>query len=78
MTINPATDLPMWVVYERPRDFPAHFVVRMHVVGPGGRTRFGEARLATTLADARKLVPPGRTRLPRVPADDPVIVETWL
>jgi len=71
--------LPMWTIYDHPLDFPAHFVVRMHVVDGSGEPKvycFGVVCLS--LEDAREQVPVYCTRLPREPADDPMIVETWL
>lgn len=70
--------LPMWVIYERPRDFPEHFVVRRWRVN--GPVIFVDqmAQLAGDIEAARALVPPGLYRLPPYEEDDPVIREVWL
>lgn len=70
--------LPMWTIYERPRDYPAGFVVRRSVTDPTGCYHDAAAQYAPDLASARALVPPGLQLLPRFPDDDPVIVEVWL
>jgi hypothetical protein len=71
--------LNIYVITEKPSDFPEHFVVRRQAIGPGGSVHWDpEAKTAPTLADARKHVPPGLIRFARAPSDDPVIVETWL
>lgn len=71
--------LNIYVITEKPRDFPNDFVVRRQSVGPGGVVRWDtEAKTAPTLEEARKHVPPGLIRFDRAPTDDPVIVESWL
>jgi hypothetical protein len=72
--------LPMWVIYDHPRDFPEHFVVRMQCSGapPFGSRVASIAVLCRTLEEARAQVPIYCSLFGRDPADDPVIVETWL
>lgn len=82
--------LVMFTIYEHPLDWPRFFVVRRcFVMAP----RFDEPgirngdplsplfdvvpRLATTLAEARELVPYGLYRQPRQEGDDIPIVESW-
>jgi hypothetical protein len=69
----------VWAIYERPRDYPAGYVVRCWDVGPGGS---GGPRpvgfYADDLATARARIPAGLVRLARLPGDDPAILETWL
>lgn len=69
--------LPMWVIYESPKDYPGKFVVRLweSLPRPEPRRLIG---VSENLEEARKLVPPGAYRLVRQPEDDPVIVETWI
>ena len=72
--------LEMFVVYEHPRDFPAHFVLRRWWIDgklPGG-TPTKDFRIADTLQDIRKLVPLGCACMHRAEEDDYSIVETWL
>jgi hypothetical protein len=69
----------MWVVYERPTDFPDHCVARCHLIN--GRGTFPTDMLiqAETLEALRQtLHENGLTCLKRHPQDEPQIVETWL
>jgi hypothetical protein len=69
-------DLPQFVIYHSPKDYPGKYVVRLWLVGHGfGPTNFAEQ--FETLEGARAFVPPGLICMTRNPADDPVIVETW-
>lgn len=72
--------LPMWVVYDRPSDYPEAVVLRLwetlpeptateHAI-PLEPERLAEMREA--LADA------GYIKLLRTEEDDPAIMETWL
>lgn len=69
--------LPMWTITERPRDYPEGYVARMHYSLPRPAVT-PYALHAQSLAEVRRLLPPGLYRLGRSPQDDPVIVETWL
>jgi len=67
---------PIWVVYDRPRDFPTSLVVRIwygEVADPGGA-------LYPSLPHARAAIlnAGGSVKLARHPEDDPCIAETWL
>jgi len=73
----PPERLPQWVVTESPADHPGMFVARLWVALPEPQMTNCLVR-AATLAEVRDLLPPGLTCLARSPADDPVIVETWL
>lgn len=69
--------LAIWTVCVNTTDYPGKFVARAHYVGDG--TSVGLRVLqADTLAGLRKLLPPGLVMMPRLPDDDPVIVETWM
>jgi len=71
--------LSVWTIYDHPRDYPNHFVARRSEVLLGGAIgTTDEMFTASTLAAVRALLPPGLYRLPRYPADDPVIVEIWI
>jgi hypothetical protein len=72
--------LPIWVVYDHPRDYPHHYVVRLQWACANGTIRAEPyGYLFVTLADARVwLEHQGLTRLQRFPDDDPVIMETWI
>jgi hypothetical protein len=69
--------LTIFTIYNRPKDYPEHFVVRRWTV-QDGKERPHECRLAENLAEARKLVPPHAARLERMVQDDPCIVENWI
>ncbi len=80
---------PLWVVYDHPRDYPDHIVVRRQWayswIWPGGDHRVPvlfydpEARLLPSIGVARGwLRSMGLTCLTRDGGDDPVIVETWI
>ena len=70
--------LEMWVIYDHPSDYPDGFTVRKHVVGMGIHAPTNEMFVAPTLDEARALLPQGLFCLGRRPADDPVIIETWV
>lgn len=68
--------LPMWVIYDRPRDYPDHVVVRKWLVREQAEPT--PCTLHDSIEAARAALPPGLVCLPRDPHDDPFIVETWL
>lgn len=78
--------MTMWVIYERPQNFPCEFVLLRHFVKdwrPGQTARAPSVPdsivwLAPTLELARLGVPHGLLCMPRFPEDDPHIVEVWL
>lgn len=71
--------LTQYVIYERPRDFPNHWVVLAWdiVRGQLEPTPHGDVVLADSLEAARDSVPPGLIRLGRNPSDEQTIVEVW-
>jgi hypothetical protein len=70
--------LPMFTIYERPRDYPEGYVVRRSFVNAGMVWLDRVAQYAPALEAARGLIPPGLHRIPRYENDDPCIVEVWL
>lgn len=70
--------MPIWVIYDHPRDFPDKWVVRRQWVEQGVIHFDKQAFLVDTLEEARECIPPGLVRFLRSPDDDPVIVESWL
>ena len=69
--------LPMWVVYDHPRDFPDGFIARKWWVGSTAEPTL--VKLSSgTLEGVRALLPRGFYRIERYHADDPCIVEVWL
>jgi hypothetical protein len=78
---TPRTVLEMFVVYERPRDYPDKFVLRRWWIGkvPGEPTPDPEwFYLADTLDEIRDHVPTHCVRLERDANDEPQIVEVWI
>lgn len=76
-------DVPMFVIYREPIDFPGvPFVVRRWAILRGRALPDpDDAMPCGTLEHARVYVIsrlPGAVRFPREPDDDPVIVESWL
>ncbi len=72
-------ELVMYTIYDHPKDFPDKFVVRAHIVASDGKQYAStDCQLADTLEEARTFVPRDKVRTARHPADDPVIVETWV
>lgn len=73
------SDLPLWVVYDHPKDFPDQYVARQHVVGIAGQQptdrTMAHADIESIRTALRNL---GLVRLNRHPTDDPVILEVWL
>ena len=71
----------MWVIYERPSDFPDKFVLRLWGIMnrlPAASTSY---YLGDTLEEMRGLIhglAPGAYNLGRQPGDDSVIVEVWI
>lgn len=71
--------LHMWTIFDHPADYPDHFVVRRYEVDSAGSRPTDDIRLYHELSFARAaLESGGLTCIPRHPADDPCVVETWL
>jgi len=73
-----AEDLSIWVVYERPRDYPTSYVVRRHAISQGGSYGMGDLSVHATLDEARAAIPSWTVRLERDPNDEPQILESWI
>lgn len=63
-----------WCIYERPKDFPEHFVVRRWFWGTPDHC----CQICETLEQARAAVPEGHYRMPPEPNDDRSIREVWI
>lgn len=78
---NTGHDLDVWVIYDRPADHPAFFVVRRQIATRHGVVHHPAVLLANDLEGARTIVHTlggkGLYRLDRQPEDDPKIVECW-
>jgi hypothetical protein len=69
--------LSIWVVYERPRDYPQHYVVREWTCDNPSVAK--QAWFFSSLDLARAaLAASGLTCLMPFAGDDPCIVETWI
>jgi hypothetical protein len=70
--------LSQYAIYDHPRDFPDHFVVREWRVHDGQVYPAEDCWLTNTLEEARALIPSGMYNFGRFPTDDPVILEVWI
>lgn len=74
--------MEQWVIYDHPRDYPTHVVVRCWMIHGDGQVEVTpEVWLRDDLDSAREVIAgnyPGGYRLPRAAGDDPVIVEVWI
>jgi hypothetical protein len=67
-------DLVIWVIYERPADFPEFYVARPFI----GERGLPVHMLAKELAILRQRLPAHLYPMMRNAFDDPVILETWI
>ena len=70
--------LHQYVIYNKPKDCPTKFVVRVWIIGPGTAQAGPMICTADTLEEARASLPDGVVMLPRFQEDDPVIEEVWM
>lgn len=76
---TPEDNLPIWVIYYSPKDFPGLYVLRAQYVTRAGTIEFAkEARTESSLEKIRGHLPPGLTLIGRQPQDEPQIVECWI
>jgi hypothetical protein len=73
--MNDRTDLPIWVVYDHPTDFPNNFVARLWLGERVTVAMMIGPNLDRLRAELERM---GLVRLDRQPGDDPKILETWL
>ena len=66
--------LALWVVYDKPTDFPNQFVARKWM----NEIATDELLFSENLPELRRQLPPNLCCLERMPGDDPKIVEVWL
>ena len=78
--VNDDEPMKCYTVYDHPKDYPDHFVVRAWLIHPDNPEPqpTEECFLATSLEEARTFVPEGLISIPRSPGDDEPIVETWM
>jgi hypothetical protein len=66
--------LEIYVIYDRPSDYPFCFVMRLfHNDKPTGLFK-----CANTLEEIRELVPIGKVRIERHDSDPPSVSEAWI
>jgi hypothetical protein len=70
--------LSVFTIFERPLDYPEHYVVREFRIMGGQVAPQPECKLAKTLEEARRHVPPGRVRLSEQDPANPKVVESWI
>jgi len=71
----------LYIVYSHPLDFPDSFVVRRWRVVRGNTEPIADEAplvVAPTIEYARSAIPHGFHPVPRLPDDDPAILEVWL
>jgi hypothetical protein len=73
-----SAELEMFVIYERPRDYPDKYVMRRWEITHGGSRPTDYFVLADTLEEVRRAVPPWCVKLFRDAQDEPQIVESWI
>lgn len=79
MTQAASEDLPLWVVYDHPSDFPDRYIARQRTVGIAGDQPTDRVMVSLSLDSIRTaLANLGLVCIPRHETDDPVIVEVWL
>ena len=74
-----AVEIPMYLVYERPRDYPDEFVARVRWIGPGYDRPDPElfAR-GKTLGEIHARLPEDRLLVGPHEGDDPSVLEAWM
>lgn len=65
---------PLIVIYEKPLDFPRHFVGRVWDLDQPTPFIF----VGDTLEEVRAFVPENMALIERQPDDDPAIIENWV
>lgn len=72
-------NLPMWTIYDHPKDYPHVFVARRWLVDAKGGRATDLVLIDDDLGRLRlEMERRGLIRLDRHPEDDPVILETWV
>ena len=82
MSAIPLDSLSLWTIYDHPRDYPQHIVMRrsLYVPGSGEQLIAWCAGLYDTLDEARRdaYAQGASGFFDRSPGDDPVILEVWM
>lgn len=72
--------MPVFVVYEHPKDFPGKYVVRLWQIDRENNITEPTSYCVVkdTLKEIREALPCNLYRFGRDSSDDPVIIETWI
>jgi hypothetical protein len=71
--------LPIWTVYDHPKDFPDVFVARLFDQNADGPLATVTAMGSSNLRELRQFfIDYGLVRIPRYNDDDPCIIECWV
>lgn len=72
--------LSLYVIYDHPRDFPQHYVMRRWDIHPALPAPIpnGNPMIAKELETVRQGVPPGYICIGRHSCDDPAILEVYI
>lgn len=71
--------LPMWVIYDHPKDMPHVFVARRWLVNARGQRATDLVLIDDDIERLRdQMEMRGLIKLDRHPDDDPVVLETWV
>src|SRR5690349_21433683 len=68
----------MYVIFDRPDEFPGHYVVRLAVAVDGKPVEQCNLMIANSLMEARCAIPEGYECFPRSDEDEESVVETWI
>ena len=79
-SIGGYSSVPLFVVYENPKDFPDKYVVRLWEINRNVKKTLPTPYCVVkdTLEEARKAIPHNLYRFGRDSCDDPVVIETWI
>ena len=71
--------MAVWVIYERPRDYPSGYVLRAQFVMKDRTIRPDEIAWYSDNPDKlRSILPPNLNKLMPSQRDDPTVLETWI
>jgi hypothetical protein len=76
-SMSQTASIRQYAIYDHPKDYPIGYVVREWLISGHG-PKPGEAWTASTLDEARTLIPEGCVRLPDSPGDEETIAEVWM
>ena len=77
---RPENELPLWVIFHNPSDYPDKYVVKVQTVEAGGTIRLDDPPVAVvdTIEEARAAIPKWCVNLGRKLDDELQIAEVWV